>query len=326
MPGRRLAFEERTEIRRRLADEETYREIGAALGRPASTIQREVERNGGRDDYHPWFAQARWKQTRRRPKPFKLEGNGPLARAVAARLKRNWSPEQIAQRLRKEHPDDPRWWVSADAIYSSLYVQGRGGLNIELRAHLRLKKRRRRDSGDGRGQLKDIVHLAERPPEADDRRVPGHWEGDLIVGSGGRSALVTLVERSTRYVLLGVLREDHTAETTLVMLTKMIRTLPVELRRSLTWDQGKEMAEHVRFKIETSVSVYFCEPGKPWQRGTNENTNGLLRQYFPKGTSFKNLTDAEARRVARELNGRPRQTLDWDTPAEALAALVNSAA
>jgi len=320
-----LAFDERTEIKRRLRLGESYRAIGEALGRPGSTVKREVDRNGGRDSYHPWFAQGRWKSQRARPKPFKLEGNGPLARAVASRLKKNWSPEQIAERLRKDHPDDPRWWVSADSIYSSLYVQGRGGLRDELRQHLRARKRRRRDSSDGRGQLIDMVNIAERPPEADDRKVPGHWEGDLIIGADGKSALGTLVERTSRYVLLFVLRDNHTAEATRVALTKAIKSLPVELRRSLTWDQGKEMADHVRFSIDTAIEVYFCDASSPWQRGTNENTNGLLRQYFPKDTSFLDVTDAEARRVARELNGRPRKTLDWDTPAEVLARTLSAA-
>jgi transposase, IS30 family len=326
VPVRRLAFEERCEIKRRLGLGQSYRVMGGALGRAASTIQREVDRNGGRSGYHPWYAQGRWKAMRARPKPFKLEGNGRLARVVAARLANKWSPEQIAARLRKEHPDDPRWWVSPEAIYSSLYVQGRGGLADELRQHLRARKGRRRDGGDGRGLLVDMVSIAQRPPEADDRRVPGHWEGDLILGSDGRSALGTLVERSSRYVLLFVLRDNHTAEATRVALVRAVRTLPAELRRSLTWDQGKEMADHVRFRVDTGVEVYFCDPASPWQRGTNENTNGLLRQYFPKGTSFLDVTDTEARRVARELNGRPRKTLGWDTPAEALTALLATAA
>jgi IS30 family transposase len=321
-----LAFPERTEIKRRLVLGESYQAIGRALGRPGSTIKREVDRNGGREGYHPWAAQGRWKTQRARPKPFKLEGNGRLARAVAVRLKKRWSPEQVAERLRKEHPNDPRWWVSPEAIYSALYVQGRGGLADELRQHLRSRKRRRRNGGDGRGQLVDMVNIAQRPPEADDRKVPGHWEGDLILGSDGKSALGTLVERTSRYLLLFVLRDNHTAEATRQALTKAIKTLPVELRRSLTWDQGKEMADHVRFGIDAGIEVYFCDPSSPWQRGSNENTNGLLRQYFPKSTSFLDVTDAEVRRVARELNGRPRKTLDWDTPAEALARAIHPAA
>jgi len=216
--------------------------------------------------------------------------------------------------------------VSVEAIYRSLFVQGRGGLREELRVHLRAKKRRRRDASDRRGRLADTINISERPPEVADRAVPGHWEGDLILGGDGRSALGTLVERQTRYVLLFVLRHGHHAEAAREALTKTIKILPTELWRSLTWDEGKEMAEHVRFRLDTGVDVFFCDPGKPWQRGTNENTNGLLRQYFPKGVSFADLTDAQARAVARELNGRPRKTLGWRTPAEALAQLLATAA
>jgi IS30 family transposase len=261
-----------------------------------------------------------------RPQPFKLESNGRLARVVRARLTRRWSPEQIAARLRRDHGDDPRWWVSAEAIYASLYVQGRGGLNDELRRYLRHRTPRRRDGGDGRGQLTDMVLITDRPPEVADRAVPGHWEGDLIVGADGRSALGVLVERASRYVALFVLPTNHTAAATRVAMGKAIRRLPAELRRSLTWDQGKEMAQHVQFSIDAGIDVYFCEPGKPWQRGTGENTNGLLRDYFPKGTRFDAVTDAHARAVARELNERPRKTLGWDTPAEALDKLLRAAA
>ena len=319
MPGRRMAFEERTEIKRRLVRGESLRAIGTALGRPASTVAREVARNGGRARYHPWFAQGRWKRTCRRPKTFKLERHGHLARWVERRLAKRWSPEQIAERLRRDHPDDPRWWVSAQTIYHSLYVQGRGGLRDELRANLRAKKKRRRDAEDGRGQLKDMVMISERPPEAADRAVPGHWEGDLLLGGDGRSALATLVERTSRYTLLVGLAESHTAEVTAQALAKVIKTLPAHLATSLTWDQGKEMARHVDFTVATDVQVYFCDPGKPWQRGTNENTNGLIRQYFPKGTSFKDISHRQLAAVAAELNGRPRKTLGWDTPAEAYA-------
>jgi IS30 family transposase len=326
VPGRRLAFEERCEIKRGLARELSLAEIALRLGRPTSTVSREVARNGGRVSYQPWMAQHLAKQQRRRPKVFKLERHRRLARWVERCLAKKWSPEQIAERLRLDHPDDPRWWVSAETIYHSLFVQGRGGLREELRVHLRAKKRRRRDPNDGRGQLVDMVPISERPPEVADRAVPGHWEGDLILGGDGRSALGTLVERQTRYALLFVLRDGHTAEAARAALTKVIATLPAELRRSLTWDQGKEMAQHVRFRVDTGVDVYFCDPGKPWQRGTNENTNGLLRQYFPKGSRFTDLTDAQARAVARELNGRPRKTLGWRTPAEALAELIHSAA
>ena len=322
MPGRRLNLEERWEIRRCLTRGLSFAEIAAGLDRPTSTVSREVGRNGGRRAYNAWRAYGRAKRLARRPKPFRLEGAGRLARWVAARLQKRWSPEQIAARARRDHPDDARWWVSAGAIYHSLFVQGRGGLRDELRSHLRAR-RRRAPAGDGRGRLPDTVNVSERPAEAADRAVPGHWEGDLILGGDGRSALGTLVERSTRYVLLFALRENHTAEATREALAKAVRTLPAHLRRSLAWDGGKEMAQHVRFTVDTGVQVYFCDPASPWQRGTNENTNGLLRQYFPKGTRFADVTDAELRRVAVELNGRPRKTLGWDTPAEAYAkALV----
>jgi IS30 family transposase len=251
-----------------------------------------------------------------------LETNKTLALVVSTLLALDWSPDQIASRLRRDHPDDPRWWVSARSIYASLWVQGRGGLRDELRSHLRARKRRRRDSSDGRGQLTDMVSIRDRPPEAADRAVPGFWEGDLILGGDGRTALGTLVERSTRLVLLFALRDNHTAETTRQALTEVIQTLPGELARGLTWDQGKEMAGHAQFSIDTGVAVYFCDPGKPWQRGSNENTNGLLRQYFPKGTRFDQVTDTQIADAQWRLNNRPRETLNWDTPAEAYDRLV----
>ena len=322
MPGRRLAFEERTEIKRRLVLGESLTMIGLALGRPTSTISREVARNGGRVSYHPWRAQGRWKQTSRRPKAFRLECHRGLALVVSSLVALDWSPEQISARLRRDHPDDPRWWVSPTSIYASLWVQGRGGLRDELTSHLRARKRRRRDRSDGRGQLKDMVSIRHRPPEAEDRAVPGFWEGDLIIGGDGRTALGTLVERTSRLVLPFALREDHSAETTRLALTKIIQTLPAELARGLTWDQGKEMAGHVQFSIDTGVAVYFCDPGQPWQRGSNENTNGLLRQYFPKGTRFDQVTDAQIADATWRLNNRPRETLGWDTPAETYSRLV----
>jgi IS30 family transposase len=324
MPGRRLSLEERWEIRRGLVRGESLRAIGVVVDRPVSTVAREVARNGGRRSYNPLRAQGRARRLAERPKPFKLAGNGPLARAVAERLRQRWSPEQISRRLRRDHPEDPRWCVSPEAIYQSLFVQGRGGLNPELAAALRSGRARRRSrpARDGRGQLRDMVLISERPPEAEDRAVPGHWEGDLILGADRRSAIVTLVERATRYTLLAALPDNHTAPVTRDALARLIATLPAHLRRSLTWDQGKELAEHARLRVDAGIDVYFCEPGKPWQRGTNENTNRLLRQYFPKGTSFAAVTDDDLAAVAAELNGRPRKTLDWDTPAEAYARVV----
>jgi IS30 family transposase len=320
----RLSFEERVEIARGLRKGWSLRDIAAGLSRSPSSIAREVNRNGGCRSYHAARAQSRWKQTRCRPKPMRLEGNGPLAREVDRRLRQRWSPEQIACRLRRDHRDDPRWWVSHEAIYHSLFVQGRGGLREELRACLRRghAKRKRRVVDDARGRIPDMVPITQRPAEAADRAVPGHWEGDLINGADRRDNIVTLVERTTRYVMLGALPQGHSAPEVRAVLAKLVRRLPVQLRRSLTWDQGREMAQHVQFTIDSGVQVYFCDPESPWQRGTNENTNGLLRDYFPKGAELRQLTQAQLDAVARELNGRPRKTLNWDTPAEAYAAAV----
>jgi len=256
--------------------------------------------------------------------PHPRKRRPPLAAWVAARLRERWSPPQIAGRLRRDHPGDPRWWVSPETIYQSLYVQGRGGLNRELTAYLRTRRPKRRASQAkrGHGQLTGMVMIADRPPEADDRAVPGHWEGDLVLG-GRNSQIATLVERTSRYLLTVALPTDRTAETVRDALAAAITALPAHLRRSLTWDQGKEMARHVDFTVATGVQVYFCEPGKPWQRGTNENTNRLLRDYWPKGhTDFRTISNDELAHVAHELNNRPRKTLDWATPAEAYSALV----
>jgi IS30 family transposase len=320
----RLRFEERAEIRRRLSAGESVRGIALALGRHASTVCREVKVNGGRDRYRPYSAQQRARRLARRPKPFKLECHPRLARWVAARLRQRWSPEQIAGRLRRLHPDDARWWVSPETIYQSLYVQGRGGLEQQLSGYLRTGRARRRSpgTGQGRGQLNDMVLISERPPDADDRRVPGHWEGDLLLG-GTASQIGTLVERTSRFFVPIYLPDNRTAPVVAAALRQEIRRLPRHLKRSITWDQGKEMADHVRFTVATGVRVYFAEPGKPWQRGTNENTNRLLRDYFPKGhTDFRAVSRAELERVAAELNSRPRKTLGYRTPAEVYAELV----
>jgi transposase, IS30 family len=318
--GVRLSFRERTEICRRVADREPLAEVARALGRPTSTIAREVARNGGREAYGAEAAQRRCDHEARRPKVFKLESHAGLRRAVAAKLKLEWSPDQIAGWLRRRHPGDPRWWVSAQTIYHSLYVQGRGGLRDELRAHLRREhsRPRRELAADGRGRLVGMVSIAQRPPEVDDRRVPGHWEGDLLLGvPSGQSHIATLVERHSRFVLLVKLPDRRDATAINDALITAIRRLPVQLARSLTWDQGKEMARHATFTIATGVQVYFCDPASPWQRGSNENTNGLLRQYWPKGvTDFRTLTQADLDHVAHRLNTRPRKTLDYRTPAE----------
>jgi len=235
------------------------------------------------------------------------------------------SPQQIARRLRVDHPDEPERWVSHETIYQSLFVQGRGALRKELTACLRsgrAQRRPRRRSSAGRGQLRDMVMISERPAEVEDRAVPGHWEGDLILGKDGRSQIGTLVERATRYVMLMALPEDRTAQTVRVKLTETVQRLPVELRRSLTWDQGREMAHHAEFSVDTGVQVYFCDPHSPWQRGSNENTNGLLRQWFPKGTDLSGYTQDELDAIARQLNRRPRQTLEWMTPSERLTEFL----
>lgn len=315
----RLEFAERTEIHRRLVLGESVCGIAGALGRDKSTISREVSRNGGRFAYRPLRAHRRAAREARRPKPFKLERHPALARLIESKLRLRWSPEQIAGWLRRCHPHDPRWWVSPETIYQSLYVQARGELKAELTRYLRTRRSRRRTpgTGQGRGQLHDMVLISERPAEINDRAIPGHWEGDLLLG-GPYSQIATLVERVSRYAILVHLPTDRTAPTVAAALTRVVEDLPAHLMRSITWDQGKEMAGHANFTISTGVPVYFCDPGKPWQRGTNENTNGLLRQYFPKGTDLSTHSADTLAAVAATLNGRPRKTLGWKTPAEAL--------
>jgi IS30 family transposase len=247
-----------------------------------------------------------------------------LARQVARRLRRRWSPEQISKRLRKEHPNDPSWWVSHETIYQSLFVQGRGGLRKELTKALRTGRARRRPRRRKQkyGQLAHMVLLSERPAEVEDRAVPGHWEGDLIIGKDSQSQVGTLVERTSRYVVLVRLPKDRMAYTVRTAIKNHMMHVPKELKHSLTWDRGKEMAEHELFRISTGMQVYFCDPHSPWQRGTGENTNGLVRQYLPKRTDLSKHSAKQLRRIAHELNTRPRKTLDWMTPAEKFAELV----
>jgi IS30 family transposase len=266
-------------------------------------------------------AQHRSEVKARRPKAFKLACHPWLARRVERLLKRKWSPEQISEGLRRDHPDDPRWWVSDEAIYGSLYVQGKGGLKAELTQHLR-RQRTARKHGPGPGHLTATVHISRRPPEARDRAVPGHWEGDLLLGAGGRSQVGMLAERTTRYCLLFALRTDRTAPTVRAALEDVIRTLPAHLRRSLAWDQGKEMAEHQLLTLATDLQVYFCDPAHPWQRGTAENTIGLVRAYLPKNTDLSVHSPRQLAEFAVMLNERPRKTLGWRSPAEAYAELL----
>ena len=326
--GWRLSFVEREEISRGLQAGESLRRIAARLGRAPSTISREVARNDGRPGYRAWRAAVATQRRARRPRMTKLASHGRLRAAVEQRLFERWSPQQIARRLVVDHPDDAEMRVSHETIYRSLFIQSRGALGRELTACLRSGRTRRRGHGrrTGAGEISGMVLLSERPAEVADRAVPGHWEGDLIIGRAGRSAIGTLVERQTRYVLLVALPAGRSAELVRDAVAERILTLPEQLRRTLTWDRGKEMAEHVRCTVDTGVRVYFCDPHSPWQRGTNENTNGLLRQYFPRGMDLASVTQAQLDDVARQLNGRPRQTLGWMKPSEALAKVVASTA
>ncbi len=320
-PGR-LGLDEREEIGRGLVAGESFSAIAARLGRSVSSISREVEANGGRRHYRCVRAHVRAYQRARRPKGAKLD-HGPLCRLVTEWLTELWSPDEIAQRLRQEFPDDPMMQVSHETIYQSLFVQGRGELRRELHRCLRSGRAKRRSQGRAphEGPIPNKVMISERPAEAKDRAVPGHWEGDLIMGAYGRSAVGTLVERSTRYVILLYLGEGKDAESVKVAMTKAIATLPKQLFRSITWDQGAEMARHEDFRIATGIQVYFCDPHSPWQRGSNENTNGLLRQYMPKGTDLSVHGPEDLKRYADSLNNRPRKTLGYLKPSEKLAEL-----
>jgi IS30 family transposase len=319
----RLSLDDRVQIALGLADGLTLTAIAGGIGKAVSTVSREVNKNGGRRGYRPVAAHRVAEAAARRPKATKLAARTELCGRVVADLERLWSPQQIARRLRDEHPEQPEMWVSHETIYKSLYVQGRGELRRELARCLRTGRAQRRNAGrlETRGRIADMVLISERPADVEDRAVPGHWEGDLIIGKDGKSAIATLVERSTRYVMLAKVA-DQRAETVRAAITPLILRLPEHLRRSLTWDQGKEMAQHLAFSLETGVEVYFCDPHSPWQRGSNENTNGLLRQYFPKGTSLSRHSQEHLDFVAAQLNDRPRKTLNWKKPAEKLTELL----
>jgi transposase, IS30 family len=328
--GRYLSVAEREEIAVGLAAGDSQREIAERLGRSPSTVSREVKRNSrGRRQYRALAAQGQAQHRAARPKTAKLAGNAELRGLVAARLKRKWSPEQVSTWLRRQFPDRPEMQVSHETICQSIYVQGRGALRRELSACLRtgraLRKPRRKD-GERRGKIPGMVMISERPAEVQDRAVPGHWEGDLIAGAGSKPAIGTLVERSTRFVLLLHLPDGHGAGAVAAQMTQVMATLPAQLRRSLTWDQGSEMASHAQIAAAADLEIYFCDPHSPWQRGSNENTNGLLRQYFPKGTDLAVHSREHLDAVAAELNARPRRTLGWKTPAEALDEVLAAAA
>jgi IS30 family transposase len=314
-----LTLAEREEISRCVAAGQSLRSIASLLGRAPSTISREVRRNGGQDCYRANQAdQVAWDRGCR-PKTCKLAENPALARIVAVKLQGLWSPEQIAGWLKWAYPDDENYQVSHETIYRSLYIQARGVLKKELLQHLRRTRAMRRSrhhtqKSDDRRGIREAVSISERPATVEDRAVPGHWEGDLLCGNNS-SQIATLVERQTRYVML-IKVASKDAETFANTLIKHARKLPQELYKSLTWDRGFEMAGHKRFTLATDIQVYFCDPRSPWQRGTNENTNGLLRQYFPKGIDISNYSQAQLNAVARQLNGRPRKTLNFETPAE----------
>jgi IS30 family transposase len=322
-----LTMDEREEISRGLVAGYSVRAIAAELGRAPSTVSREIQRNGGRRRYRANKAdEAAW-QRALRPKACKLVGNRRLARIVATKLKARWAPAQIAGWLKKVHPNDEMFQVSHETIYRSLFIQTRGALKKELLQYLRRYRAMRRSrhhtqKTSNHGQISNMLTLSERPAAVKDRAVPGHWEGDLIFGSNN-SQIATLVERHTRYVMMAKVNGKDT-ETVINALIKHAQKLPTELYKSLTWDRGKEVADHERFTLATDIKVYFCDPQSPWQRGSNENTNGLLRQYFPKGTDLSLHSQAKLNSVARQLNERPRKTLDFDTPAKRFSQCVAS--
>jgi IS30 family transposase len=318
-----LTLAEREEISRGIAARLPLRKIAALLGKAPSTVSREIARNGGVEHYRAAQADGSAWERASRPKKCRLALNQQLRSIVAAKLKTNWSPQQIAGWLKTEFPDDPAMRVSHETIYRTLFVQARGALKKELLAHLRSKRTYRGRKGAkvrGHAAVVDVVSIRERPAEAEDRAVPGHWEGDLLIGGRG-SQIATLVERQSRFTIL--LKVDaRDTNTVVAALSKHIRKLPATLRRSLTWDRGGELARHRDFTLATDVKVYFCDPQSPWQRGTNENTNGLLRQYFPKGADLSRFSQAHLNRVALQLNQRPRKTLSYRTPADKLSELL----
>ncbi|WP_081081548.1 IS30 family transposase [Burkholderia stagnalis] len=326
--ARVLTLAEREEISRGIHAGVSIRQIAASLGRSPSTISREVARHGGLSGYRATSADVRAWELAKRPKPCRLAVNGKLRRLVARKLQLKWAPQQIAGWLKLQYPDDETMQVSHETIYRSLFIQARGVLKAELMKHLRTRRMMRRSKkastkGQPRGQIIDAVSIRERPAEAEDRAIPGHWEGDLLSGSNN-THIATLVERHSRFAILVKVKGKDT-DSVVSALSKQVRKLPVELRRSITWDRGMELAQHKEFTVATDVQVYFCDPQSPWQRGTNENTNGLLRQYFPKGTSLADYSQGDLNKIALQLNQRPRKTLGYMTPADKLNASIGVA-
>lgn len=326
--GRRLSYDERVEIMRGLDQRLTQAEIASRLDRDPSVISREIRRNRTLSgDYHAGLAHARASQKAKRPKEFKLN-NSRLCTAIEDWMDAGWSPKLIAEMLARDHRDDRLTRVSHETIYQCLYVQGRGQLRADLNKFLSTKRAARKPRGttERRGKFSDVITISQRPAVVEDRAVPGHWEGDLILGAGCTSAIGTLVERSTRFTILLHLPHDHSADSVATAMIEAMNELPAHLRRTITWDRGSEMARWQDISMQLQTPVYFCDPHSPWQRGSNENTNRLLRFWFEKGTDLNGYTKADLKRVQDKLNSRPRPTLDFDTPAQRLAALLNQAA